>query len=173
MKHRHPLLKPAAIFCLLAFLFCLSACSPASAIYDGINKMTLKARQELALTENTPLAYVGQFADGEDHIFWFAAGDEANGRTYYPLEFKHVEAEKYRFVKVYTNLDRAPDIGIVNWHDQYCFLINNPDCAYLDIEENGEGIVLKPDTLPYICNYPAVETFTYTFFNKDFEEIKN
>ena len=172
MKLNHPLWRAVVLCCLLWGLFCLSACS-SGMIYDGVDKMTLKARQELGLTENKTLSIIGEFADGKNHIFWFVSGDEANGRTYYPLEFQHVEAEKYRFVKVHTNIDRAPDISIVYWHDQYCFLINNPDCAYLDIEENGEGLLIKPDTLPYISNYPAMGDFTYTFFDKNFEEIKN
>ena len=136
--------------------------------YDGLIAKARKEIKNLAEVETIEMAVAGKSTiDGNRHLFWIITGNEYQMHSYYPLEVIELESGKYEFVKLYNGgHGRGRDISFEFFGRGYSFIINNPDCKNIAIDEQ-----LVPVTeTPFVYYHPFVPR-EYYFFDENGNEL--
>ena len=158
---------------VLITLFCLSFAGCAKT-YKGTDELLQKARKELPVSnaDTIDLKYAGMSDIEDKAIVWYIAGNEYQAHYYLPMEV-NVKNNRYSFVHTYKPMtDRCADVAVVNWHQGYAFLINNPKVTTVQLTlQNGEVTKEVVQEIPhafYIRSVPA----EYIFLDSDGNEVK-
>lgn len=167
MPVKKVLITVALCFCLL-----FSACG---STLHGTDELIEKAREEFSIAdaENMEIRYAGLCGKDDDVLVWFISGNEYQMHRYLPMECEVVGENEYRFTQSFNPMDRGTDIAVYQWKNGYSFLVNNPDCAMLQIRNDGEvveEIAIREDSIPFVyyVNYIPPE---YLFLDKDGNEL--
>lgn len=166
------------IICVvLIFLFCFSFAGCAKT-YHGTDELMEKARQEIPISDSDKieLQYAGMCGEGNKAIAWYISGDECQEHYYLPMEIE-IKGNEADYIFIHTHkpmTDRCSDVAVVNWHQGYAFLINNPMVSTVRIAlQNGEIVeeVIQKDTTPHAFYVPFVPS-DYVFLDAKGNEVQ-
>ena len=152
--------------------FCLAGCAKT---YHGTDELMEKARQEMPLSDSDTIEmqYAGMCGEGNRALAWYISGNEEQAHCYLPMEIRiRGNGANYVFVQTYKPMtDRCEDVAIVNWHEGYAFLINNPTVATVHMTlQNGEVTEESVREIPYAFYIPSALS-EYTFLDAEGNEV--
>ena len=129
--------------------------------------MIAKARKEitnLAEVETIEMTIAGKSTiDNNKHLFWVVTGNEYQMHRYYPLEVIEVKNGEYRFVHLHNGgTQRGQDIFFEYFGSGYSFVINNPACKSIVIDET----VVTVTEIPFVYYHPFIPN-EYDFLDED------
>jgi len=139
------------IFCLMILFFAITGCYGK---IEGTQGLLETARTEIPIAnaDDIQLEIVGSAISGERELFWFVSGNENQEHSYFPIEFKRFENEKYSFVKSYIPNERADGICTLLWNDGYCFSVDSPNCQYIVISDGSVNTkCIEVTSIPFVC----------------------
>lgn len=145
-------------------LFILSGCGKK---YIGEEGLLTKAREEIpvANADTIDLVIAGKSKVNDEQLFWFVSGNEWQAHEYTPIQFTVAGKEEYKFVKTYVPIERGTDIVCLLWNDGYSFLVNNPDCANIQIEkQKGVFENVSVESIPFVYYYDEIP-LSYRFLD--------
>ena len=160
---------------LLLALLCFSLAGCAK-IYHGTDELMEKARQEIPVSDANTIAmqYAGMCGEDNKAVAWFISGNEYQAHYYLPMEIEiKGNGANYTFVHTYKPMtDRCADVAVVNWHQGYAFLINNPKVSTVQITlQSGEVIEEVVRENPYAFYVSSVPS-EYAFLDAEGNEIQ-
>lgn len=156
-------------------LLCLNLAGCAKT-YHGTDELMEKARQEIPISDadTIEMQYAGMCGEDNKAIAWYISGDEYQAHYYLPMEIEIKDnGANYTFVQTYKPMtDRCADVAVVNWHQGYAFLINNPKVATVHITlQNGEITEEDIQGIPYAF-YVASVPSKYVFLDAEGNDIQ-
>ncbi len=142
--------------------------------YTGISELTDKAREEMPISdaENADISFIGQCKSDDKVLMWFISGNEYQSHCYLPMECTAVGKNQYKFKRTYKPHVYSDDIAVIEWENGYAFVINDPDCTLVHIE-NAKGYSDRKTvtSYPYVFYYDDGIPTKYTFYDSDGKEI--
>ena len=153
----------------LLLLFSFTACGN---ILRGTDALIKKARKEIPISEadTIDMQYAGEYSINGKALLWFISGNEYQEHYYYAMECE-AKDDFYKFSRSCKHMERAEDIALYQWEGGYCFLVNNRDCAAVNITDTyGKTVTfeIKEDEYPYICFYECeLSEYYFTDINGD------
>ena len=160
--------KALAAICAILLLLC--GCS---AVYYGDEGILSYARTQLPVSgaDTIDLSLAGSAYQDDLRLAWFITGNEYQAHTYVPIEFQVVSEDGYTPVHTYKPMDRGADISVLSWNRRYCFLVNNPDCAAIELTDSAGGKeLIEVEYLPYVYYAEGIPA-SYRFLKSDGSEI--
>ena len=151
---------------LFFLLIILCGCDKGMDTTDALIK---KAREEFSAGETDEITLAGQWIDAPSALFWFMK----NGHTHFLMECTILDDGGYTFERTYKNpMERGKEIFVNVWHNSYVFLVNNPDCAAIQITDRSgtHNVPIAPEQLPFMhCTNSLPQM--YRFLDKDGNEL--
>lgn len=119
---------------------------------DGLIEKARKEIENLADVDTIEMTIAGKSTiDNNRHLFWIITGNEHQMHRYYPLEVVDVDSGVYKFVKLYNGgHQRGQDIYFEYFGSGYSFVINNPECKSIVIDETTVPVT----EIPFVYYYP-------------------
>ena len=153
--------------------FSLAGCTKT---YHGTDELMEKAKQEIPLSnaDTIEMQYAGMCGEDNRAIAWYISGNEYQAHCYLPMEIKiKGNGANYAFVHTYKPMtDRCDDVAIVNWHQGYAFLINNPKVATVHVTLQNGGVAEEDvPEIPYAFYIPSVPS-EYAFLDAEGNEVQ-
>lgn len=132
------------------------------------------ARKELNIVdaEKAELTLAGIVTDKNEALVWFISGK--NNNTYHVVECNIVGEGEYTFGRAFNAgvVERGQDIRVlVEWHNGYCFFVNNPECKTIKIEDYAGVKEIEVTEYPFVY-YNSLLPGEYFFLNENGEEIR-
>ena len=140
---------------LLIIIFTVCILVAQNSLIIGEEGLIKKARNEiknLAEVETIEMTIAGKSTiDNNRHMFWIITGNEYQTHRYYPLEVIEVESGKYKFVHLHNfSTPRGQDIFFEYFGRGYSFIVNNPKCKNIVINET----VIPVTSIPFVYYCP-------------------
>ena len=130
---------------------------------EGLIATARKEIKNLAEVESIDMTIAGKSTIDNRHMFWIITGNEYQMHRYYPLEVIELEKDKYKFVHLYNGgHQRAQDIFFEYFGNGYSFVINNPKCQAIVIDDT----TIPVSETPFVYYSPFVPN-EYYFIDKD------
>jgi len=128
----------------------------------GQEGLIAKARREiknLAEVETIEMTIAGKSTiDSNRHLFWIITGNDHQFHRYYPLEVIELNKEEYKFVRLHNGgTQRGQDIYFEIFGRGYSFIINNPNCKSIVIDET----IVPVTEIPFVYYYPSTPNEYY------------
>lgn len=134
---------------------------------EGIIEKARKEIKNLADVDTIEMVVAGKSTINNNHLFWIITGNEHQMHRYYPIEVIEKENGEYEFVKLYNGgHERGQDIYFEFFGSGYSFVINNPKCKSIVIDEKTVSVTEIP--FVYYCPIAPNE---YCFLDADGNEI--
>ncbi|MDF2513952.1 MAG: hypothetical protein K0S04_3818 [Herbinix sp.] len=100
-------------------------------------------------------------------LVYFITGNEYQSHSYFPLEFKVIRGDKYKFLKMYKPMNRGMDISVTNWKDGYVFVVNNDRCKNIQITSaDGQVEMVEVGRLPFFHYFEEIPA-EYIFLDSE------
>ncbi len=165
--------KIISIALIALICFSLAGCAKT---YHGTDELMEKARQEIPISDadTIEMQYAGMCGEDNKAIVWYISGDEYQAHYYLPMEVEiKGNGANYTFIHTYKPMtDRCSDVAVVNWHQGYAFLINNPKVAKVQITlQNGEVTEEVVQEIPYTFYVPSIPS-EYVCLDAEENEIQ-
>ena len=159
------------IIVLLAAICLVGVLTMQSSKIVGEDGLIAKARKEitnLAEVETIEMTIAGKSTiENNRHLFWIITGNEYQMHRYYPLEVIEVKNGEYRFVHLHNGgTQRGQDIFFEYFGSGYSFVINNPKCNSIVIDET----IVPVAEIPFVYYYPFTPN-EYYFLDADGNEL--
>ena len=156
---------------LLAVICLVGVFAAQSSKIVGEDGLIAKARKEianLAEVETIEMTIAGKSTiENNRHLFWIITGNEYQMHRYYPLEVIEVENGEYKFVHLHNGgTQRGQDIFFEYFGSGYSFVINNPKCKSIVIDDT----IVPVTDLPFVYYYPFAPN-EYHFLDEDGNEL--
>ncbi len=150
-----------AVICLVGIFFVQSSKIVGE---EGLMSKARKEIKNLAEVETIEMTVAGKSTiDNNRHLFWIITGNEYQMYRYYPLEVIETDSGEYKFVKLYNGgHQRGQDIFFEYFGSGYSFVINNPACKSIVIDETTVTVTETP--FVYYHPFPPNE---YDFLDED------
>jgi len=165
--------KPTLIFVfiLLAAICLAGVYNAQSSKIVGEEGLIAKARREiknLAEADTIEMSVAGKSTiDHNRHLFWMITGSEYQMHRYYPLEVIENTDGEYKFVKLHNGgHERGQDIFFEPFGSGYSFIINNPNCKSIVIDET----VVPVAETPFVYYHPWIPN-EYSFLDESGNEL--
>ncbi|MBQ4061279.1 MAG: hypothetical protein IJD14_00300 [Christensenellaceae bacterium] len=157
-----------AVVLALVCILCLVGCSK----IEGHEGLIAKARKEindLAEAETIEMAVAGRSTIGNNrHLYWIITGNEYQMHRYYPMEVTETESGEYEFVKLYNGgHERGQDIFFEYFGSGYSFIVNNPKCKSIVIDETTVPVT----EIPFVYYHPIFPN-KYYFLDEYGNELR-
>ena len=135
---------------------------------DGLIAKARKEITNLAEVETIEMTIAGKSTiENNRHLFWIITGNEYQMHRYYPLEVIEVKNGEYRFVHLHNGgTQRGQDIFFEYFGSGYSFVINNPKCNSIVIDET----IVPVAEIPFVYYYPFTPN-EYYFLDADGNEL--
>lgn len=163
--------KNISILLIALLCFSLVGCGKT---YKGTDELMQKAREELPVSDadTIDLMYVGMSDIEDKALVWYISGNEFQAHYYLPMEVS-VKNNRYSFVHTYKPMtDICADVAVVNWHQGYAFLVNNPKVETVQITlQNGEVNEEVVQEIPYTFYVRSVPS-EYIFLDAEGNEVQ-
>ena len=158
---------------LLLFCLLLTLCGCGNTL-RGTDALMEKAREIILLADadTIDMRYAGMCAVGDEALIWFISGNEYQAHSYWPMVCTIVDENEYRFNHLPKPMDRGTDIAVLQWQGGYAFLVNNPDCAVIELTDSTgtRRETIEKDAYPYVYYHSLIPS-EYRFLDKDGNEI--
>ena len=163
--------KLLGVFVLLAVICLVGMFFVQTSVIVGEEGLIDKARKEienLAEAETIEMVVAGKSTiDNNRHLFWIITGNEYQMHRYYPLEAIEKDSGEYKFIKLYNGgHQRGQDIFFEFFGGGYSFVINNPKCKSMIIDET----VVTVTEVPFVYYYPFPPN-EYCFLDMEGNEL--
>lgn len=157
------------ILCLVCACIAVPAVAVLGSVIEGDAGLIEKARKEIPVAEadTIELVIVGKVSEGDSELVWFRSGNEYQHNRYFPLAFTALGDDRYRFEKIYNPIDRGDRISVLYWYDNFVCLIDNPDCAAVEIiYSDGFKEIIPVDETPFVYS-TRIFSGEYTFVDEN------
>lgn len=155
---------------IISSILSLVGCKKTATDNEGMLKI---AREEIpiASADTIDIQIIGSIDKDESRLVCFMTGNEYQGHSYFPIEFKITRNKKYEFFKVYKMGDRGMDIYVELWKDGYVFIVNNEACKNIQLTlSNGNKELVEVDEYPFLLYTDEIPS-EYNFLDIDGNEI--
>lgn len=152
---------------LFLFILCFSTFFPGCrAEMTKEEDFIAKARKEIPISnaDTIDLLYAGSATKGKEALLWFISGNEYQDHFYFVMNCTVKENGAYLFQSSYSPGERADDIAFFQWKGGYCFLVNNPACRTILIDDIS--VPVPENSFPFLYFYPLIP-HTYSFLDAD------
>lgn len=156
---------------VISSILLLAGCKKTAANGDDMIEI---AREEIPIAdaETIDLQNIGSVDKDDSSLVCFMTGNEYQGHSYFPIEFKINKSEKYEFFKVYSMIKRGMDIYVEQWKDGYVFIVNNDTCKNIQIvSTDGEKKLVEVGKTPFLFYFEAIPA-EYNFLDEKGNVLK-
>lgn len=131
---------------------------------DGLIEKARKEIKNLAEVDTIEMTIAGKSTiDNDRHLFWVVTGNEYQMHSYYPLEVIEVENGEYKFVRLHhEGTQRGQDIFFECFGNGYSFIVNNPKCKSIVLDE----AIVPVTEIPFVYYHHLIPN-EYYFLDVD------
>lgn len=134
---------------------------------DTTEALMDKAREEFSAGEADNIVLADKWENDISALFWFIK----NGHTHLLMECTVLNDGGYTFERTYRNpVTRGKEIYVNSWQSGYVFLINNPDCAAIQITDHSGTYEVPVGSHPFLYHTNGLPQ-EYRFLTQDGTEI--
>lgn len=135
---------------------------------DGLITKARKEIKDLSEVETIEMNIAGKSTtDNNRHLFWIVTGNEYQAHSYYPLEVIELENGVYKFVHLHNGAaQRGQDIFFEIFGNGYSFIVNNPKCKSIVIDET----IVPVTKIPFVYYHRFIPN-EYCFLDEDGNEL--
>lgn len=133
-------------------------------VLESDDELIEKVREIIPVSDSydTEIIIAGVAQNKEYVLMWFVSGNSYQTHYYLPVEFSMAGDSSYVFKRAYRPLKRGDDISVLHWKGGISFIINNPRCTSLRIEDDSDVQNISIDQYPYVYYHPR-DVISYYF----------
>lgn len=98
-------------------------------------------------------------------LVFYMTSDEYQAHEYGYAEFDEKNSE-YKFLRTYAMYDRGIDLRSAPYKNAYLFVVNNADCNYIQVVQNGNEYIVEVEEIPFVYFWGDVGNMEYNFLDK-------